>query len=45
MKSQFEKIIEKDRKYYNTIRIVNLVLSVLAFLMALIALIIVLAKQ
>ena len=40
-----EKIIEKDRKYYNTIRIVNLVLSGLAFLMALIALIIVLAKQ
>jgi hypothetical protein len=44
MKTQFEKIIEKDRKYYNTIRVVNLVLSGLAFLMGLIALIIALVK-
>ena len=35
MKTEFEKIIEKDRKYFNTIRVINLVIAGIAFLMAL----------
>ncbi|MEI7487954.1 MAG: hypothetical protein WCJ72_11195 [Chryseobacterium sp.] len=42
--NSFEKIIEKHRKYYNVIRILNIVIGGIAFVIALIALIISLVK-
>jgi len=42
--NSLEKIIEKHRKYYNVLRIINIVIGGIAFVIALVALIISLTK-
>lgn len=42
--NSFEKIIEKHRKYYNTVRVISVVIAGLAFVIALVALIISLTR-
>ena len=42
--NSFEKIIEKNRKYYNVMRFASVVIASISFVIALIAIIISLAK-